>query len=226
MPDPRRKEARDHVDTRLLPAPRTQIHARAAWRRRDFLRKVRLQRPRPAPAFSKTAIRYGPAHFLRLAPSASTRPSGSDVRGGMSRENPSRAVRPPDASPSPARLGVEADLRPVEPQVRKERMRARQRRVPAQRHFQRRRKPAQVPHALPVATMKAVSARLFSAAIACIASADGKASIGITAAGPPAIGRSANASIWKKCSRSWRPASFRGGGKPSIAARGVQSDNP
>ena len=47
-------------------------------------------------------------------------------------------------------------------------------------------------------TVKAVSLRLFSPAIACITSSGSQRSSGITAAGLPVRGADANASTWKK----------------------------
>ena len=50
---------------------------------------------------------------------------------------------------------------------------------------------------LSLGTVKAVSLRLFSAAIACISASSSQRSSGITAAGLPVSGRSAKASTWK-----------------------------
>jgi hypothetical protein len=47
-------------------------------------------------------------------------------------------------------------------------------------------------------TVNAVSARLFSAAIACMTASSSQRSSGITAAGLPVSARSAKASTWKK----------------------------
>src|SRR5438309_7548085 len=51
---------------------------------------------------------------------------------------------------------------------------------------------------LSLGTVNAVSLRLFSAAIACITASSSHLSSGITAAGLPVSGFSANASTWKK----------------------------
>ena len=72
----------------------------------------------------------------------------------------------------------------------------RERRVSTQIDFHFRREPAQVVLRGPVATKNAVSARLFSAAIACIVASASQVSSGHTAAGLPRNTSVVNASTW------------------------------